>query len=368
MKRGFFERPRGDDPVSPPNPHMPSPSPSVGSEANRASAEELVVKANACHDAGDEAAARKLVEKSLRMCETPSGRKLKNHLDKFGSGSDAAAAVRRVLNAPVHAHYVVMGVQPGCSDGQVKKAYKSLSLELHPDRNHAKGAEEAFKRLAESFAVLGNATERGRYDRTNGHSAQSKQQANPRGSYQQQQKQQQQQRWEQEQQWKAEREAEAQRWKQEQQRWSQQHQQQQQPSYQSYDGRSAADGRSYQSYANGSRGAHTSDAAAAERQKLLEELSRFRQEIGNHRKKSEKAQNELYADLKTRPRTRTLTRTRTLGSTLILTHRACRCCWPARAQVASPRRVGRIEACGGRCLGRAARGQASPQRARALMA
>ena len=49
---------------------------------------------------------------------------------------------------------MVMNLRPGCTAAELKKQYKLLSLELHPDRNHAKGAEEAFKRLINSKATM----------------------------------------------------------------------------------------------------------------------------------------------------------------------------------------------------------------------
>ena len=43
---------------------------------------------------------------------------------------------------------------PNATAAQIKKAYKTLSLEIHPDRNHARGAEEAFKLVALALLAL----------------------------------------------------------------------------------------------------------------------------------------------------------------------------------------------------------------------
>ena len=121
------------------------------SAANRASAEELEARARAASAAGDAGLALQLVLRALRLCDSESGRILKADLEK---DVEAAQAVRRVLSAPPSAHYSVMNLRPGCSAAELKKQYKVLSLELHPDRNHTEGAEDAFKRLSGAFEAL----------------------------------------------------------------------------------------------------------------------------------------------------------------------------------------------------------------------
>ena len=63
-------------------------------------------------------------------------------------------------------YYAVLGVQRGTSPEEVKKAFRSLALRYHPDRNpDDPEAEERFRELAEAWQVLGDADERQRYDR-----------------------------------------------------------------------------------------------------------------------------------------------------------------------------------------------------------
>ena len=62
-------------------------------------------------------------------------------------------------------YYEVLGVDRGASDGEVKKAFRRLARELHPDVNrHDPEAEEKFKEAAEAYEVLSDADRRSTYD------------------------------------------------------------------------------------------------------------------------------------------------------------------------------------------------------------
>ena len=56
------------------------------------------------------------------------------------------------------------------ADDAALKAFRSLALKLHPDRNDAPDAEERFKEVTEAYGVLSDPEKRATYDRF-GHSA-----------------------------------------------------------------------------------------------------------------------------------------------------------------------------------------------------
>jgi molecular chaperone DnaJ len=62
-------------------------------------------------------------------------------------------------------YYEVLGVARDASDEEVKRAYRRLAMEYHPDRNSAPDAEVRFKELAEAYEVLRDPEKRAAYDR-----------------------------------------------------------------------------------------------------------------------------------------------------------------------------------------------------------
>jgi molecular chaperone DnaJ len=68
-------------------------------------------------------------------------------------------------------YYEVLGLQRDASPDQIKKAYRKLAIEFHPDKNPGNvEAEEKFKEATEAYQVLSNDESRAKYDRF-GHSA-----------------------------------------------------------------------------------------------------------------------------------------------------------------------------------------------------
>jgi len=70
-------------------------------------------------------------------------------------------------------YYEVLGVSRSATQDEIKKAYRKLALEWHPDRHQDERgkakAEERFKRISEAYEVLSDAEKRAKYDRFGEH-------------------------------------------------------------------------------------------------------------------------------------------------------------------------------------------------------
>jgi molecular chaperone DnaJ len=78
-------------------------------------------------------------------------------------------------------YYEILSVSKGASSDEIKKAYRKVAMQYHPDRNPGdKSAEERFKEAAEAYEILSDQDKRAQYDRY-GHAGVS---SNGRGGHQ----------------------------------------------------------------------------------------------------------------------------------------------------------------------------------------
>ena len=61
--------------------------------------------------------------------------------------------------------YKILGVEKTATQDQLKKAYRKLAMQYHPDRNPGdKNAEEMFKKINEAYSILSDEEKRRQYD------------------------------------------------------------------------------------------------------------------------------------------------------------------------------------------------------------
>ncbi|XP_060898630.1 dnaJ homolog subfamily B member 9 [Labrus mixtus] len=67
-------------------------------------------------------------------------------------------------------YYNVLRVEPTASDSEIKKAFRKLAVQYHPDKNKSIDAEKTFREIAEAYKVLSTKEKRWLYDNV-GHEA-----------------------------------------------------------------------------------------------------------------------------------------------------------------------------------------------------
>eukprot|EP00062_Callorhinchus_milii_P021154 gi/632977580/ref/XP_007905427.1/ PREDICTED: dnaJ homolog subfamily C member 16 [Callorhinchus milii] len=81
-----------------------------------------------------------------------------------------ALAIVLLLNSPLHQAiefdpYKVLGVNRATTQGDIKKAYKRLAREWHPDKNRDPKAEDRFIQIGKAYQILSNEEKRQNFDR-----------------------------------------------------------------------------------------------------------------------------------------------------------------------------------------------------------
>ncbi|EOA22037.1 hypothetical protein CARUB_v10002562mg [Capsella rubella] len=106
-------------------------------------------------------------ESSKPPSDRPSLRQRGSSSSAAGSSSSSSTEEQRAIVREIKSkkdYYEILGLANTCSVEDLRKAYRKLSLKVHPDKNKAPGSEEAFKSVSKAFQCLSNEDTRRKYD------------------------------------------------------------------------------------------------------------------------------------------------------------------------------------------------------------
>ena len=69
-----------------------------------------------------------------------------------------------IRGIPINNYYELLGVARNATPEDIKRAFRRLAFQYHPDHNHKEGAGEIFKKINEAYEVLIDPKKRAAYD------------------------------------------------------------------------------------------------------------------------------------------------------------------------------------------------------------
>lgn len=143
-------------------PDLPSRHPSRASQSDLVRLAKKVQRSGASRGAGSSGAGQRASSGAGASSSGAGGARPEPQGRPDTSTPKQRELVARVNRAKDY--YDIFECDKSASEADLKKAYRKLALQLHPDKNTAPGAEEAFKKVNKAWDVLSDKSKRSTYD------------------------------------------------------------------------------------------------------------------------------------------------------------------------------------------------------------
>lgn len=143
-----------DEQEDKPNDDVP---PADVSAANRDAA---ILWYNKAKESDDDLIMEACLKRSLALCATEEARSLMTYLETYGVNSANYANAKRIIDLSHRAMnetaraMEILNLQHGASNQEIKGAWRNLAMQIHPDKNKARNATEAFKIMTQAYHYL----------------------------------------------------------------------------------------------------------------------------------------------------------------------------------------------------------------------
>ena len=134
-------------------------------ESNKEVSFKYLERAKKIWQCGDNEEAQRLAEKAMELYPSDEAKELISKISKSKETEKKnQKSIERILKS--NDYYEVLDISKEASEMDIKKSYRKLSKQVHPDKNKEPGATMAFQKLQKAYEVLYDKEKRRTYDQT----------------------------------------------------------------------------------------------------------------------------------------------------------------------------------------------------------
>jgi DnaJ-class molecular chaperone len=133
--------------------------------SNKEASFQYLERAKKCWQCGDNEEAQRLAEKAMELYPSDEAKELISKISQSQETENKnQKSIERILKT--NDYYEILDISKEASETDIKKSYRKLSKQVHPDKNKAPEATKVFQKLQNAYEVLCDKEKRRTYDAT----------------------------------------------------------------------------------------------------------------------------------------------------------------------------------------------------------